>query len=298
MTAHDDLPTVSVVIPVRNDEASLRNCLAAIARQTYPSDHVQVLVADSASDPPVGAQAGYEGIEVVRVERPGSYSARNAALEQATGDVIAFTDADCIPHENWIENGVDSLVAGADRVAGKIEVFVRHPSKATSVELLELMFAFPQQDFVAIQGFGATANLLAWRRVVDDVGYFDAGLASGGDVEWGRRATDAGLSLVHDPSVVVRHPARRTLPALARQRLRTIRGLAELEATGRLHYDIGLRGFLLPGLRLSKIWADARFQRRERVRIAMVAVVEDLVAAYGLARFRFESNGRITSPRR
>ena len=105
---------VSVIIPVYNDSARVKICLEALEKQTYPQNLYEVIVVDNASDeyPAIKdvvcqfsqAIAAYES-------RPGSYAARNKGISLAKGDIIAFTDADCIPAKNWIEKGVANLLS-------------------------------------------------------------------------------------------------------------------------------------------------------------------------------------------
>jgi cellulose synthase/poly-beta-1,6-N-acetylglucosamine synthase-like glycosyltransferase len=158
--------------------------------------------------------------------RPGSYCARNAALRDTTGEVIAFTDADCLPAADWLAQGVAALreSTAPDLVAGRIEV-LPGGFKTTVTELYETINAFPQQRYVELERFGATANLFVRREVFDSIGPFEATLHSGGDREFCNRATDAGFTIMYDDTVVVRHPARRTFAELRRKLRRTNRGL-------------------------------------------------------------------------
>ena len=217
--------TVSVIVPVRDDPERLGACLAALARQTLPPEQYEVVVVDNASRVPVTVDA--PGVRVVREPQIGSYAARNRGLRVTTAPVVAFTDADCLPAPDWLERGLE-LLAGADVVAGAVEVFPHSARRPRAVETYERLTAFPQQHFVERWGFGATANVIARRAVVDAVGPFDASLESGGDAEWGERVTAAGLRTVYADEVVVRHPARRTLRELSNKFRRITRGIDQL----------------------------------------------------------------------
>lgn len=223
-TPRPDL-AVSVIVPVRDDPERLRACLTALARQTLPDEQFEVVVVDNASREPVTIDD--PGVRVVREPRVGSYAARNRGLRVTTAPVVAFTDADCLPEPDWLERGLARL-AGADVVAGAIEVFPRLTRRPRAVETYERLTAFPQQHFVERWGFGATANVIARRAVVDAVGPFDASLESGGDAEWGERVTAAGFRTVYADEVVVRHPARRTLRELSTKFRRITRGIDQL----------------------------------------------------------------------
>src|SRR5690606_16589320 len=93
------MPTVTVVVPVYNDVQRLRTCVAALLAQDYPAERVEVLVVDNASDVDVSVAlpAGETRVRLLHESRRGSYAARNRALTEATGEVLAFTDADCLP---------------------------------------------------------------------------------------------------------------------------------------------------------------------------------------------------------
>jgi len=205
-------PFVSVIIPVYNDLDRLCDCVAALEAQTYPADRYEIIVVDNASTTPVApvlerfphATAEYE-------PQPGSYAARNRGIAAARGDIFAFTDSDCIPSPRWIESGVDCLERDQAPIAGgRIDVFPRYERAPTAVELYEMLYAFPQEENIQ-QGFTVTANLFSSRWVFEQLGPFDQGLKSFGDVDWTSRAVQRGYKLAYCDEASVRHPARRGL---------------------------------------------------------------------------------------
>lgn len=217
-------PRVTVIVPVRDDAAGLQRLLARLAAQTLPAKQRELIVVDDASrDDAVGAVAERAGARVLRLERAGgSYAARNAALARADGDVLAFTDADCLPRPDWLERGLAALES-ADLVAGHVEMLLS--PRPTTAELIDLARHLHQERNVAA-GFGATANLLVRRVALDRLGGFEERVRSGGDHELGRRATAAGLRLVYAADAVVEHPARRSGRAVMRKSLRLARSRA------------------------------------------------------------------------
>ncbi|MEM6393904.1 MAG: glycosyltransferase family A protein [Planctomycetota bacterium] len=201
---HHTCHQVSVIIPVWNDPAGLAICLKALAGQDWPSERMEVLVVDNGSDRlPDEVVGAYPWARLLEESEAGSYAARNRALVEAEGGVVAFTDADCVPEPGWLSAGVARLEAeGPDAViGGAIRMFCRDADRPTSVELLELAVGLPQQQYVEASGFAATANLVTWRSVMDRVGGFDASIKSGGDREWGARAAAAGCRLVYAEDV-------------------------------------------------------------------------------------------------
>lgn len=201
-----DRPVVSVVVPVR-DDARLPGCLAALRAQTWPAALLDVVVVDDGSRRSPGP---LPAARLLTQPPAGSYAARNAGVRAARGQVLAFTDADCLPAPTWVEAAVAALSAGTDVVAGHVEVFAAHPDRPRPVEAYEVVHAFPQEAY-ARRGCCTTANLVTTRALFERVGAFEASLQSGGDIEWTRRATASGAVLAYVPDAVVRHPARRTV---------------------------------------------------------------------------------------
>ncbi len=226
-------PFVTVIIPVR-DDPRLTQCLAALAAQTYPVDSLEVLVVDNGSvEPPDEARRVLPQARMITEEKPGSYAARNAALAEARGDILAFTDADCLPCPDWLTRGVEAVTSvEKDRVVGgRIELTYERPCQKSIAEVHEAVFGFRQREYVELGHYAATANMLTRRRVFDRVGPFNANTLSGGDREWGRRAFAAGMELRYTPDAVVRHPARATVGELLAKRRRVTLGQCALAKT-------------------------------------------------------------------
>lgn len=228
---------VSVIVPSFRDAEGLEQTFHALLRQRYPTEQVELLFVDNT--PEFALEARRERFRPARLlhePTPGSYAARNRALQEATGDVIAFTDADCLPDETWIAEGVRALSANPSGalVAGRIEVFAADPARPTAAELFELAMAFPQESYVVNAHFGATANVFVPSELFRKVGPFLSGLASGGDQEFGRRVHAAGFPVVYCDTAVVRHPARRRIGDLLKKSRRVLRGVRDLERLGHL----------------------------------------------------------------
>lgn len=223
---------MSVIVPVYNDARRLQLLLDALAKQTWPKEDLEILVVDNGSQEDVQTPVRRMGAPFVALQepKPGSYAARNRALQVAQGRLLAFTDADTIPDPDWVERGVAALHARpeAGLVAGRIRVFPAG-GRHTWVERFEMLYAFPQERFVRDQHFGATANVFTRRAVMDRVGTFNDALMSGGDREWGQRVHAAGLAVVYVPDVVVAHPARRTFGEYEAKIRRVVGGMRALE---------------------------------------------------------------------
>ncbi len=224
---------VSIITPFRDGRDGLPGLVACLAAQRFPLADVEILFVDDASTDGSAelaeseARAKLPGVAFRVLRRStsgGSYAARNDALREAKGRVLAFTDADCRPTPDWLAAGCAALER-APRAAGRIVV---EPSSERRLAELVDASRFLRQDRYVREGFGATANLFVRREVFDAVGPFDARLSSGGDYEHGRRATRAGFPIVLAEDAVVVHPCRSTFRELFKKAERVGFGVGQL----------------------------------------------------------------------
>lgn len=221
-------PFVSVIIPVFNDAVRLALCLKALEEQTYPAERYEVIVVDNGSTENIEAVCKkFEQATYAHEPKPGSYAARNSGIALAKGDVLAFTDADCIPRQDWLEKGVKRLTSapGCGLLGGRIKIFFRNPGRPTAAELYESVFALQQKGYIEKDNFGATANVFTFRSVFKEVGLFNDTMKSGGDQDWGKRVFSAGYPVLYADDVVVDHPARFSLAEIYRREARVAGGL-------------------------------------------------------------------------
>lgn len=224
---------ISVIIPVYNDNERLGFCLKALGEQTLGRDQYEIVVVDNGSNTsPQCVLSDYPGVRLIVESAPGSYAARNAGIANANGRYLAFTDADCIPHADWLRCAVEELDADADCsvLIGQVVMTAQNPDRPTSAEIYQMIVGFQQEKLLNIRKYGVTANLVARKTAFETVGYFDSRLKSGGDLEWGRRAYDKGLKHKYAPAVAVDHPARRSFSQLCSQARRVAGGRFQMRA--------------------------------------------------------------------
>src|SRR3989339_29714 len=168
------------------------------------------------------------GVFVLRESAAGPYACRNTGIRHARGVVIALTDSDCRLAPNWLAAGVRqvlSLQGGV--VAGRIVVTTS--AKPTAVELYEQATVFRQEDIVSKRQYALTGNMFVPRAFFDRVGLFNASLLSGGDYEWGDRASRRGVSFSFGPDAVVYHRAKASFVPFFRRMSRVVDGLVSVE---------------------------------------------------------------------
>jgi GT2 family glycosyltransferase len=201
------LPFVSVVIPHYNDLDNLVHCLASLRRQDWPADRFEILVADNNSMCGVAAvRAAASDVRVVQAAEQGAGPARNAGAVAAHGEVFAFLDADAVAEPRWLAAGVAALQA-FDYVGGCVVVTTRAPSRLSSAEAYEAVFAYDFRKYIERERYSGTGNLFVPRVVFERVGGFRTGVAE--DMDWCWRANALGYRIGYAEDAVVRIAARR-----------------------------------------------------------------------------------------
>lgn len=209
---------ISVIVPVYRDWNRLALCLESLSNQlndgTYNYD-VFVVNNDPHDDVPIDIRMKFPCFIFLTEGKPGSYAARNKALAICSGELIAFTDSDCIPKNDWLITAKNYLLFNKeyDRVGGSIEMLLSggRPSLA---EIYEKIYAFRQKAYILNKGVSVTANLIVRRSVLDKIGLFNDDLMSGGDFEWGERAANSDINIGYCEELVVMHPARSKMSQL------------------------------------------------------------------------------------
>jgi cellulose synthase/poly-beta-1,6-N-acetylglucosamine synthase-like glycosyltransferase len=225
-----ELPSISVVVPARDAAATLPALLESLAALDYPRDRFEVLVVDNASSDRTAGTAGRFPVRLVREEAViSSYAARNAGLRAATGDWIAFTDADCVVDRGWLRALARAAAPGVGLIAGPIRPL---PGETAAQRFAAWIGALDQTRTLAhpYLPYAQTANLACAAAVFRAVGLFRPDLESGGDADlcW-RVQRETGFRLVTAPEAVVFHRHRPTVRGLLAQWRRYGRGAAQLE---------------------------------------------------------------------
>ena len=279
---------VSVVVPVYNDLERLRMCLEALANQTYPGNRYEIIVVNN--DPSENIEphiVHFDNVRVICESHRGSYAARNKGILDAKGAVVAFTDSDCIPSRDWIENGVKNLLGqqNVGLVAGRIEVLVSDPENPTAIELYEQVTAFQQQKYIEKFRFGATANLFTFKHIIEEVGCFNDKLLSSGDFEWGNRVFAAGHKQIFAHDACVLHPARKTFRQRFKKRMRIIRGKYESASLG-FSLRVFVRRLVSPVIEAEEILCKGKYDKRlkgkkQKFKLVVAFFFDSYVWAFG-----------------
>lgn len=165
-------PTVSVVIPVRDDAVPLAACLEALAAQTRPAD--EIVVVDNASTDDSAAVAHAAGARVVFCGERGIPAAAAAGYDAARGDLVLRLDADSLPGSGWVASMVDALSDPEVDAVTAGAVFHDGPERQRRPMAWAFLgtytaFAYPALGHAPLWGSNMAFRRRAWQSVRDRV---------------------------------------------------------------------------------------------------------------------------------
>ena len=222
-------PKVSVVIPVYNGETDLPDLIKALESQSYPCDHIEYLLINNNScdrteeilNLAAANSIKNQGIKLLVLTEnaiQSSYAARNQGIKASKGDIVIFTDADCRPLSNWIEEMVTPFVD--PKVGIVVGELVALPGDSLLERYAE-QYGVMSQEYLLEHPFlpyGQTANLAIRKEALQQAGLFRPFLTTGGDADicW-RIQADSDWKLTFAAKAIVQHRHRSTFKALHSQ---------------------------------------------------------------------------------
>ena len=199
-----DLPFIDVVVPTFNRAGMLERVIQSLAAQSYPLGSYRIIAVDDGSVDETWSvlqetAKRHSNLRVCRIAHAGSYAARNRGWQEGRGDIVAFTDDDCVADRDWL-----TAIAGA---------FTAHPEalgvQGKSVTLLHLVTPLTHQ--IVVHGPNTlyhTCNIAYRRKALLAVGGFDEEVTLySGDSQMGAAVSALG-PIVFSPKIVIIHPPR------------------------------------------------------------------------------------------
>jgi glycosyltransferase involved in cell wall biosynthesis len=224
------MPSVSIIIPCYNEQATIRKLLEAVYAQTFPRADLEMVIADGMSTDGTRSEIGaftiaHPDLRIAIAENPVQSipSALNCALKETQGEFIVRLDAHSVPYPDYIERCVADLQAGlGENVGGVWEI---QPSSTTwMAQSIAAAASHPLGVGDALYRHASKASKVdtvpfgAFKReLLALVGFFDESLHSNEDYEFNTRIRKAGGTIWLDPAIRSVYFARSTLSALARQ---------------------------------------------------------------------------------
>jgi lipopolysaccharide/colanic/teichoic acid biosynthesis glycosyltransferase/glycosyltransferase involved in cell wall biosynthesis len=203
---------ISVIVPAYNAEATLNECLAALENQTLDRHRYEIIVVDDGSTDRTAEIAQRWEVRLIQQTNAGPAMARNQGAQAAQGELLLFTDADCAPAFDWIEQMAAPF--SNPKVMGAKGTYRTHQKHLVS-------------RFVQLEYEGKYDRMTQWDRI-DFVDTYSAAyrrsvfLANGGfdtsfstasveDQEFSFRLARKGYRLIFIPEAVVYHHHDATL---------------------------------------------------------------------------------------
>ncbi len=208
----------SIIIPVYNDP-HIKECLESISRLDYPSTDYEVIVVDNNSDEDIAQLIKSFPVRYIHEPVAGSYTARNTGTDQAAGEILAFTDSDCVVAADWL-HAIENVLGDAtiSAVMGYAAGNNQNSIAAYEQTMYEAnISAFTDQTSLSRID---TRNFAIHSLIFAKVGKFTEALAYGGDMEYGARLHAAGFSAAFSKLVFVTHTNPTNLRSLLYKRIR------------------------------------------------------------------------------
>jgi succinoglycan biosynthesis protein ExoA len=220
-------PFVSVVLPIRNEARFIERSISAVLAQDYPADRIEIIVADGMSTDNTRAivRSFEERCPNVRlIDNPGRFvpTGLNAAIAQASGDILVRVDGHCEIDPQYIRCCVDHLLKdGVDGVGGPLETVGETAVARAIAAAMSSRFGVGSSGFRTVNDKTMLTDTIAFpaytRAIVDRAGPFDEEMVRCQDDEYNYRLRKLGAKLLLAADVRSRYYSRSSLRSLWKQ---------------------------------------------------------------------------------
>ena len=218
-------PFISIVVPIRNEEATIERLARTLLDQDYPHDRYELLMADGGStDRTREILARVDPTRRIRVlDNPGrtAPAALNVAISEAKGEIVTRVDGHSYVAPDYLTRIVAVMEeTGASVVGGPVRMAADTPFRKALVEALYSKVAVGAVPYRTLKTRTYVASLQTGsfrKAVLDEVGPFDESLAVVEDLDMNTRIRKAGHKLLLDPTIVFWYLPRSSFRALWKQ---------------------------------------------------------------------------------
>lgn len=211
---------ISVIVPARDAAANITACVTALRQQIDVPQPFEIIVVDDGSNDDTGKYAAETGATVIRQEAKGPAAARNTGVRAASGEIVCFTDADCVPQPDWLAAMVEPLLRDPD-VTGAKGIY-RTQQRGLAARFVQLEYEDKYDRLARYDqiNFMDSYSAACRRQALLDNGGFDEQFmtASVEDRELSYRLAARGYKMVFQPRAVVTHQHANSIWAYARKK--------------------------------------------------------------------------------
>ena len=231
MVQVSEYPSLSIVVPVLNMGKTIKATLDSLVNLEYPRNLLEIIVVDGKSRDNTRKIVQEYPVKLVDQEGTGLNAARNTGIKYSSGEIIAYTDGDCVVPPDWaklIAKNFQEPSIGF--VGGTMEGY--DPSSILSNYMDESLFQSKPGFRIRIEAtdlklmqFPAGANMAFRRKSLARVKFFDENITYGfDDLQPVEAMGFKGFRIVLDPEVSILHQHRNTLKSLLKQHFNYGRG--------------------------------------------------------------------------
>jgi GT2 family glycosyltransferase len=214
-------------VPVYNAATTLEECIASLLELDYPRDLLELIFVDNAStDTTHDLLSRYHGVKILFEGKRGPAAARNKGIHHARGEVIAFTDSDCVVDKAWLQKIVAPL---EDKTIGIVggKILAKPPSSE-----IERFGEQIHDHGKAIEEYKPpyviTMNWASRLSVLQEAGLFDEVFLRAEDVDLSYRIFQSGYKIIYQPDALTYHANEKTYFGLFQEGY--LHGVASVQA--------------------------------------------------------------------
>lgn len=231
MVKMSEYPSLSIIVPVLNMGKTIRDTLESLMHIDYPKEKYEVIVVDGNSKDDTRKIVKEYPVKLVDQEGTGLNAARNTGIKHSSGEILAYTDGDCVVPPNWakriVKNFTEPLigfVGGTMEGYDKANILSNYMDESLFQSTPGFRIRIETNDLKLMQ-FPAGANMAFRRRALERVKFFDENITYGfDDLQPVEAMGFKGFRIVLDPEVNILHQHRSTLKDLMKQHFNYGRG--------------------------------------------------------------------------
>lgn len=222
-----ELPLVTVIMPIRNEAKYIRQSLGAVLAQDYPADRMEVIVADGMSDDGTreilqSFKSQFPNLKSLDNSEKIVSTALNRAIEQAQGEIVVRVDGHCEIDKEYIKNCVRHIQSSnVDGVGGSIETIGLTSVARAIAAAMSSRFGVGDSGFRTLTGTTKLVDTIPFpaftRRIIEKAGPYDEEQIRNQDDEYNYRLRKSGAKLLLAHDVRSRYYSRATLRSLMKQ---------------------------------------------------------------------------------
>lgn len=224
---------ISVIVPSYNSKNTIKPCLDSLENQNTESEYEIIVVDSSTDETPQIVEQFFPSVTLIRRSvrtLPGE--ARNIGIQNSSGNILAFTDADCTVKANWLSRIVKAHDSNFNVICGSVHN--GYPDNIVSrAEFFSVSSEFLQRSPRRCVTVLDTCNFSCKREIFKDCGFFPNTIRAV-DVIFSRQILENGCQILFEPSIEVCHFYRTRLKVLVQREISAGRAFSQIS----IHYQM------------------------------------------------------------